>query len=116
MTDVRTPPANAPRTWDFLLTGFLVFIEIVLVVVFALAALAFGALNAGCTTAEVQCDETAVQFGQLACTFGPPLIAIVTIPIAIVRVLRRRIAFPVAGLGAVLMVLVFLLGRFLIDL
>ena len=53
---------------------------------------------------------TAVRIGQALCTFGPPLVALVTIPWAIARVLRRRIGFWVSLLGGVLMVGVFFAG------
>ena len=104
-------PAAQPRTWDFLLTGFLIFIELLLVVVFVLSALSFGFLNSGCT----DCGLTRIQFGQQICTFVPPLIAVVTIPWAIVRVVRRKIAFWLALLGALLMTIAFFIGSALMQ-
>ena len=47
-----TRPQTPPRTWDFLLTVFLVFVELLLVVVFVLSALAFGTLNSGVTVSS----------------------------------------------------------------
>ena len=111
MIDVTAPPANAPRTWDFMLTGFFVFVELLLGVVFVLSSLTFGALNAGC----VDCDATAIKIGQLLCLYAPPVIALVTIPWAISRVLRRRIGFGFALGGAVLMTLAFFAGSALIS-
>ena len=104
-------PAAQPRTWDFLLTGFLIFIELLLVVVFIASALGFGFLNSGCSG----CSPTRIQFGQQICTFVPPLIAVVTIPWAIVRVVRRKIAFWLALLGALLMTAAFLVGSLLMQ-
>lgn len=107
-------PAAQPRTWDFLLTGFLIFIELLLVVVFILSALSFGFLNSGCT-ASSGCSLTRIQFGQQICTFVPPLIALVTVPWAIVRVVRRKVAFWLALLGALLMTAAFIFGSTLMQ-
>ena len=106
-----TRPQTPPRTWDFLLTGFLVFVELLLVVVFVLSALTFGTLNSG---ADVS-SATRVQLGQQICTFAPPVIALVTIPWALVRVARRKIGFPVALVGAVLMTAAFFVGSTLMQ-
>lgn len=110
MTDVRTPPANAPRTWDFILTGLFVLLQAVILISLLLAAFSFGAINSGCTTTTTGCGTTAIQIGQQICTWVPPVIFFITAPWAIVRVLRRRIAFWVALLGGALMVGVFLVG------
>jgi len=106
-----TRPQTPPRTWDFLLTGFLVFVELLLVVVFVLSALTFGTLNIG---ADVS-SETRVQIGQQVCTFAPPVIALITIPWAIVRVGRRKIGFPLALIGVLLMTLAFFAGSSLMQ-
>ena len=107
-------PAAQPRTWDFLLTGFLIFIELLLVVVFVLSAVSFGFLNQGCTVSS-GCSEIRIQLGQQICTFVPPLIAVITVPWAIVRVVRRKIAFWLALLGAVLMTAAFVFGSLLLK-
>ena len=115
-TDVRTPPANAPRTWDFLLTVVLILIQVLLAVALLVSAFSFGALSTGCSANPAGCDATAVRIGQALCTFGPPFIAVVSIPWAIARVLRRKIAFWVSLLGGVLMVAVFFAGNTLMTL
>ena len=107
-------PVTPPRTWDFLLTGFLIFLELLLVVVFIVSAIGFGFLNSGCTAAS-GCSLTRIQFGQQICTFVPPVIALITIPWAIVRVSRRKIAFPFALVGAVLMSVAFFIGASLLQ-
>lgn len=109
MTSTR--PQTPPRTWDFLLTGFLVFVELLLVVVFVLSALTFGTLNSG---ADIT-SATRVQIGQQICTFVPPVIAVVTIPWAIIRVARRKIGFSVALIGALLMTAAFFVGSTLMQ-
>lgn len=111
MSDVRP----APRTWDFLLTLVLVFLQAVLVVVFVLSAVGISVANTGCATQELSCDPTRVQVGQIILLWVPPVIALVTAVWAIVRVLRRRVGFWVALLGIALMVLVFLGGRVVMD-
>ena len=111
MTTTSTRPQTPPRTWDFLLTAFLVFIELLLVVTFVLSALAFGTLNSG---ADIN-SATRVQLGQQICTFAPPVIAAVTIPWAIVRVARRKIGFWMALVGALLMTIAFFAGSSLMQ-
>ena len=108
MTNARQAPANAPRTWDFLLTVLFIFLQAVLLVVLVLSAFSFGAVNAGCDS--VGCNADVVGIGQQICTWGPIVIAIVSVPIAITRVLRRRIAFWVSILGGALMVGAFFVG------
>ena len=109
MTTMR--PVTPPRTWDFMLTGLFVFLEMLLAVVLLLSALTFGTLNSGADTASA----TRVQFGQQICTFAPPLIALVTIPWAIARVVRRRIAVWVAALGGALIIATFIFGSLLLQ-
>ena len=106
-----TRPQTPPRTWDFLLTAFLVFVELLLAVVFVLSALTFGTLNSG---ADIN-SATRVQIGQQICTFAPPVIAAVTIPWAIVRVARRKIGFHLALIGALLMTGAFIAGSALMQ-
>jgi hypothetical protein len=97
-----------------MLTGFLIFLEVLLVVVFIFSAITFGALNSGCS-ATAGCSLTRIQFGQQICTFVPPVIALITVPWAIVRVARRQVAFWLALLGAGLMTGAFFLGSALMQ-
>ena len=106
-----TRPQTPPRTWDFLLTAFLVFVELLLAIVFVLSALTFGTLNSG---ADIN-SATRVQIGQQICTFVPPVIAAVTIPWAIIRVARRKIGFHLALIGALLMTGAFFVGSVLMQ-
>jgi hypothetical protein len=101
-----TRPQTPPRTWDFMLTGFLVFIELLLAVVFVFSALTFGTLNSGASVVS----STRVQLGQQVCTFVPPLVALITVPWAIISVMRRKIGFVVALGGAALMTAAFFGG------
>lgn len=112
MTTMR--PVTPPRTWDFMLTGFLVFLQILLLVVFLLSAITFGALNTGCS-AEAGCSLIRIQLGEQVCTFVPPLIAVVTIPWAIARVVRRKIGFGFALAGGLLMTIAFIAGSALLQ-
>jgi hypothetical protein len=105
------PTATPPRTADFLLTVLFIIIEVALVVILFLAALAVSLTNLGCATSVEGCDPGRVQFGQLLATWGPPVIAVTTAIIAIVRVLRLKISFWIPLVGAAAMVGVFVLGR-----
>jgi hypothetical protein len=104
------PTSPPPRTWDFLLTIVFIIIEAVLVAVLAIGAFTFSLDNLGCETAT-SCDPTRVQVGQILATWAPAGVALTTAIVAIVRVLRRKIAFWIPLLGIGIMVGVFLIGR-----
>jgi hypothetical protein len=105
------PTATPPRTADFLFTVLFIVIEVALVVLLFIAALAVSLTNLGCSTSVDGCDPTRVQVGQLLATWGPPVIALATAVIAIVRVLRLKVSFWIPLVGAAGMVGVFVLGR-----
>ena len=105
--------AASPRSWDFLLTALFIVVMIALAIALAISSLGSGVINTACGSGD--CDNFRVQLGQALCSFGPPVIALVSAVWSIVLVLRRRIGFWVALLGAGLMVAVFLGGRLLMD-
>jgi len=104
---------GSPRSWDFLLTGLFIIVMIALAIAFAISSIGFGVINTACGDGD--CDNFRVQLGQGLCTFGPPVVALITAVWSIVLVLRRRVGFWVALLGVVLMIAVFFGGRLLMD-
>ncbi|PZE80202.1 hypothetical protein DEI91_14605 [Curtobacterium sp. MCBD17_032] len=96
--------------------------SVVLLVVGALAAVTAGwgimllALGFGsCDAPGNRCDE---GLGAAVVTLGPVLVALVFLAAAVVcvlRLVRRRTAWPVALLGLGLVVVVFLVARLLVD-
>ena len=107
-------PAAAPRSWDFMLTLFLVLVMIVLAVAFAVAAFGTGMANGNCKPAE-GCDAQLVQVGQLVSLYAPGPIALIATIAAIGKLVRRRVAFLTALLGLILMTAAFAAGRLLLD-
>lgn len=106
---VRLPP----RGWDFLLTLLFSGLVMVLGVVFAISALGFAVLNQECLAAAADCQDTLVRLGQVLCTYVPPIVGVVSIVWAFVAVLRRKIGFWIAALGAALMTAAFYGGNLL---
>lgn len=116
MTDqVRdSEPRRAPRTWDFVLTLFLVALMVILAVAFAITAFGTGMTNGLCQPAE-GCNPQLVQIGQLVSLYAPAPIAFFATVAAIVKLVRRRVAFLAALLGLVLMTAAFAAGRLALD-
>lgn len=107
-------PARPPRTWDFVLTLFLVAIMVVLAVAFAITAFGTGMTNGLCQPDE-GCNPQLVQIGQLVSLYAPAPIAFFATIVAIVKLVRRRVAFLAALLGLVLMTAAFAAGRLALD-
>ena len=116
MTDpsLDVEPKRAPRTWDFVLTLFLVALMGVLAVAFAITAFGTGMTNGLCEP-TAGCNPQWVQVGQLVSLYAPAPIAVIATIIAIVKLLRRRVAFLSAIVGLILMTAAFALGRIALD-
>jgi len=109
-------PQQPPRTWDFLLTGLVIVLMLIMAVVLALSALSGGIFNAGCSNAAADCNLDLVSIGHQISLWAPSVVALVAIIWSIARVARRRIGVTVALIGLAAMLGVFFLGRLLIDL
>jgi hypothetical protein len=96
--------------------------SVVLLVVGALAALTAGwgivLLSLGfrsCDAPGNRCDE---GLGGAVVTLGPVLVAlvfVVTVILCVLRLVRRRLAWPVALLGLGVLVVVFLVARLVVG-
>ncbi|PZE62679.1 hypothetical protein DEI83_14810 [Curtobacterium sp. MCBD17_021] len=113
--EARTGPRGARRAAD-------VVASVVLLVVDALAAVTAGwgisllALGFGsCEAPGNRCDE---GLGGTVVTLAPVLVALVflaTVLCCVRRLVRRRIAWPVALLGLGVLVVVFLVARLVVG-
>jgi hypothetical protein len=113
MTEVTGP--RTPKTWDFLLTLLLIFIMVALSAALTISALGSSVINQACSAAIANCDESRVRLGQLICTYAPPTIALASIVLSIVRVLRRKIGYAICIIGMAAMTGAFFIGRLILD-
>lgn len=105
-----------PRTWDFFLTVFLLFLLVVLTVVFLFVGFSFGVRTLGCSNLAGACNDEVITAGSLLVLIGTPLLAIAGIAVSMVWVARRKLSFPVALIAVLASVLVFALGNALVGL
>ena len=109
-------PQQPPRAWDFLLTGLIVVLMLIVIVVLFLSAISGSLFNAGCSNDAANCNLDLVTLGHQICLWAPAAVALIAIIWSIARVARRRLGFTVALIGLGVMLGVFFLGRLLIDL
>ena len=104
-----------PRTWDFFLTVFLIFLLLVLTVIFMVNGLSYGIQTLSCADSDAQCNYDLISFGSLIVIIGAPLVAFVGIIMSIVWIARRKVSFPVTLVAVILSVGVFVLGSYIVD-
>ncbi|CAN5427385.1 hypothetical protein BH10ACT7_BH10ACT7_07510 [soil metagenome] len=111
-----TPEGRPPRTWDFFLTIFLLFLLLVLTVIFVVLGLGFGVATLTCADSNIECNYDFISFGALLVIIGVPIVALVGIIISVVWIARRKLSFLVALIACVVAVGVFALGSTIVDL
>lgn len=112
----NTPEGRPPRTWDFFLTIFLIFILLVLAVIFEVLAFSLAVSTITCADSSAACHYDLISAGSLIAIVGVPLVALVGIVLSIVWIARRKISFLMPLIASVLVVGVFLLGSWIVDL
>lgn len=105
-----------PRSWDFFLTVFLLFLLLAITAVFVISALGMSVATIGCGDSGGQCNTTVLSVGTLLALGGPVLIALAGTITTVVFIARRRRSFLVPLLTCVVSVGVFMLGSWLVDL
>ena len=119
MTDMfveNTPEGRPPRSWDFFLTIFFIFVLLVLTAIFVISALGFGVATIACADSSVECNYDFISFGALFVLFGVPIVALAGIVISVVWIARRKLSFWVPLVACLLSVGVFMLGSYIVDL
>jgi hypothetical protein len=111
-----TPEGRPPRTWDFFLTIFLIFVLLVLAVIFFALGLGLTVSTITCADSSVSCNYDFISAGSLTVLIGVPLVTLAGIVLAIVWIARRKVAFLMPLVASVLVVGVYLLGSWIIDL
>jgi hypothetical protein len=105
--------ARQPRGGDFLgSTALIILLVVVSVVLVIVSFTSFGAQALGCEIGG--CNTGVIRLGTQLVIFGLPLLTIATIVIAIVRLVRRKLAFPGVLIGIVGCVLLYLVASFLV--
>lgn len=94
------------RTWDLALTIVLLVAMAAVAVVAALAGVFLVFVTDSCGTVG-RCNDAVVTSGVLTGAIGPLLVALIAIAVAVVRLVRRRLAFwvPVVGFAVIVAVL-----------
>ena len=119
MTDLfveNTPEGRPPRSWDFFLTIFFIFVLLVLTAIFVFSALGFGVATIACADSSVECNYDFISFGALFVLFGVPIVALAAIIFSVVWIARRKLSFWIPLVACLATVGVFMLGSYIVDL
>ena len=111
-----TPEGKPPRTWDFFLTIFLLFLLLVLTAIFLVLGLGLSVASLGCADSTDACNDTVIGAGTLLATFGVAIAALAGIITSIVFIARRRVSFVVPLVACLAVVGFFTLGSWLVRL
>ena len=112
----NTPEGRPPRTWDFFLTIFLIFVLLVLAAIFEVLGLGLAVSTITCADSAAECNYTFISIGSLVAIIGIPLVTLAGIVLAIVWIARRKVSFLMPLIASVLVIGLFLLGSWLVDL
>ena len=112
----NTVEGRPPRTWDFFLTIFLLFLLLVLTVLFVVLGFGFGITTLTCADAALSCNYDAISVGALLVIIGVPVVALAGIILSVVWIARRKLSFPMALIANVAAIIVFIAGGTIVDL
>ena len=113
---VQPEAERNPRSWDFFLTVFLIFVLLVLTAIFVFLGLGLSVSTLGCAVSSEYCNGTVISIGTLLAIAGTSLVAIASVVVSVVFIARRRLAFAVPLIGCLAVVGLFLLGSWLVGL
>ncbi|MEO8094124.1 MAG: hypothetical protein ABI632_04230 [Pseudolysinimonas sp.] len=112
----NTPEGRPPRAWDFFLTIFLIFMLLVLTVIFEVLAIGLAVTTITCADSSVACNYTFISAGSLVAIIGIPVVALTGIVLSIVWIARRKVSFVMPLIASLLVVGLYLLGAWVVDL
>lgn len=113
---VENDEAKPPRSWDFFLTVFLLFLLLVLTVIFLVLGFGLSVAALGCADSSDSCNGIVISVGTILATVGPALVALAGIVVSIVFIARRRVSFLVPLVACLAVVGCFTLGSWLVRL
>ena len=107
--------AHQPRGADFLGSTALIVLLVVMSAIFMVVGFtSFGAQAIACSDGA-GCNGDVITLGTQLVLVGLPLLTIATIVVTIVRLVRRKLAFPVVLIGIAACVLVYVVAAFLVG-
>ena len=107
--------AKQPRGGDFLgSTALVVLLGVLSAILVVIGATSFGAQAIACSDGA-GCNGDVITLGTQLVVIGLPLLTIATIVVTIVRIVRRKLAFPVVLVGILACVLVYVVAAFLVG-
>jgi hypothetical protein len=112
----NTPEGKPPRTWDFFLTIFLIFVLLVLAVIFEFLGLGLAVSTIACADSSASCNYDFISVGSLIAIIGVPLVTLAGLVLSIVWIARRKLSFLMPLIAVVAVVGVYLLGSWIVDL
>lgn len=112
----ETTAGRPPRTWDFFLTIFLIFLLLVLAVIFVVLGFGLGVSTLACADSAQACNYSFISAGGLIAVIGVPVVAMAGIVLSIVWIARRKLSFIMPLAACILVILVYLLGAYVVDL
>lgn len=115
LSDDAAEDAKQPRGGDFLAsTALVILLGIVSAVLVVIAATSWGAQAIACSDGA-GCNGDVITLGTQLVVVGLPLLTIATIVVTIVRIVRRKLAFPVPLIGMAACLLVYVIAAFLVT-
>ena len=113
---VESDQAKPPRSWDFFLTVFLLFLLLVLTAIFLFLGLGLSVSALGCADSSESCNGIVISVGTLLATVGTAVVALAGIITSVVFIARRKVSFLVPLVACLAVVGLFALGSWLVRL
>ena len=109
------PDQTQPRGVDFLAsTVLIVLLGIISAILVVIGVTSFGAQAIACSDGA-GCNGGVITIGTQLVVIGLPLLTVATIVVTILRIVRRKLAFPVALIGIAVCVLLYVIASFLVG-
>lgn len=119
MTDeiaLEAEELKPPRSWDFFLTIFLLFLLLVITAIFIISGFGMGVTTLTCADSSETCNYDVISAGTLLAIIGTSVVTLAGIVTTIVFIARRKLSFLVPLVTCLVAVGVFLVGSWLVDL
>jgi len=111
---IENDEQKPPRSWDFFLTVFLLFLLLVLTGIFLVLGLGLSVSALGCADSADACNGVAFSAGTLLATAGTAVVALAGFVTTIVFIARRRVSFLVPLITCLAVVGLFFVGSWLV--
>lgn len=111
----ETEDGRPPRSWDFFLTVFFIFMLLLLTGIFVVLGFGNGFATLSCGDSAESCNTTVISLGSLLAIIGAPLVAIAGIVVSVIWIARRKLSFWIPLAATALVVALFVVGSWLVD-